>query len=203
MPKKKVIAARNLNDWTKFTTQIKDKTKKKSVLLTRHLCASRKRLLYFSMRDCLGLVSHKSWFSSQQQHLLQFSVCLLRFSQPQELVQFSSSSTALCWLVKCCLLAQVQLVAARPALVLTLRFSQQQPDLLQFSRLVLVSSSQTCFSSHTQVQSVAVTPASVLILRFSQQQQHLLIALESVSASASRYIRSLFAYSTCVLSADS
>ena len=28
MPKNKVIAALNLKDWTKFTTQIKDETKK-------------------------------------------------------------------------------------------------------------------------------------------------------------------------------
>ena len=41
MPKKKVIAAWNLKDWTKFTTQIKDKTKKnETVFVMRHLCAS-------------------------------------------------------------------------------------------------------------------------------------------------------------------
>jgi hypothetical protein len=35
MQNEKVIASRNLKDWTNFTTQIKDKTKNK-VFLTRH-----------------------------------------------------------------------------------------------------------------------------------------------------------------------
>lgn len=37
MPKKKVIAERNLEHWTKFTTQIKDK-KQIPVFLTRQFC---------------------------------------------------------------------------------------------------------------------------------------------------------------------
>jgi hypothetical protein len=40
MPKKKVYAARNVKDCTKFTTRIKDKTKHSSVFLPRHFCAS-------------------------------------------------------------------------------------------------------------------------------------------------------------------
>jgi hypothetical protein len=37
MSKKNVIAARNLKDWTKFTTGIKDKPKQNSVFFTKFL----------------------------------------------------------------------------------------------------------------------------------------------------------------------
>jgi len=40
MPKKKVIAARNLENLTKFTTQNKENKKENQVFLSRHFCAS-------------------------------------------------------------------------------------------------------------------------------------------------------------------
>ena len=44
MPKKKVIAARNLKDWTKFTTQINETTNKNAVFLTQQFDAFLNRI---------------------------------------------------------------------------------------------------------------------------------------------------------------
>ena len=53
MSKEKVIVARNLKDWTKFTTQINEKQKQFHFFLTRHFCVSLTKLnLCFTLVLC-------------------------------------------------------------------------------------------------------------------------------------------------------